>query len=333
MKYCFALLLCFTLVQPLLSQTIGSWKSHLPYRSTYHVQQSNEEVFAATEWSLFSVNKTDNSISFFDKTTGLSDIGIAQIGYHSALETLVIAYNNGNVDLLQGTPGNREINNIPYIHTSQFAFDKTINHIDFHGEKCYFSTNFGVVVLRLDALEIEATYILGDTGQQVPVYGITANSDSLFAATSQGVKSIPLDNPFPEFFGNWQQHGSAQNLPEAPATAIIHAHNRIWAVVSDTLFQFNGTLWVPFLSDPDWKIVDLSQSNDSLIVTQHDNNALLEGRLAIVPSNLSISFITSELVQPTQAVADEAATLWISDPYRGLIHPIVLTPTVRIMPM
>ncbi|NJK94396.1 MAG: hypothetical protein HC905_05190 [Bacteroidales bacterium] len=43
----------------------------------------------------------DNSVEKLSKITGLSDFGISAIGYSKENKTLIIGYENGNIDLIK----------------------------------------------------------------------------------------------------------------------------------------------------------------------------------------------------------------------------------------
>src|SRR5690606_3105003 len=52
---------------------VEGWREHLPYHSAISVTAGNDKIFAATPFSLFSVDLTDNSIERFSKINGLSE--------------------------------------------------------------------------------------------------------------------------------------------------------------------------------------------------------------------------------------------------------------------
>ena len=80
---------------------IGSWRTHLPYNQLVDVAVVDDVVYAATQLSIFTYNKLDNSIERVDKVKGLNDIGISKIGYNSATDEILVAYENTNLDILK----------------------------------------------------------------------------------------------------------------------------------------------------------------------------------------------------------------------------------------
>ena len=111
----FAFILFYISLSEALAQrgNYNQWLDQLPYNNCKAVAEAGNLIYAATPYSLFYFNKTDNSLNRLNKVTpdGLSDIGISSIAFCSSLNTLVVAYANTNVDLVKGL----DIVNIPDI--------------------------------------------------------------------------------------------------------------------------------------------------------------------------------------------------------------------------
>ena len=75
---------------------VEGWREHLPYHSAISVTAGNNKIFAATPFSLFSVDLTDNNIERFSKINGLSETGISTIQYDNQNDILFIGYSNSN---------------------------------------------------------------------------------------------------------------------------------------------------------------------------------------------------------------------------------------------
>src|SRR5438874_9854 len=117
-------LYCMALITPFLSQAqlqpIGQWREHLPWQQVTAVTFTNDKVWAATPYSLFSVDATDNSIERHSKINGLTETGISAIGAEATGERVIIAYNNSNIDVLN----NNNVTNINALKNSTVAADK-----------------------------------------------------------------------------------------------------------------------------------------------------------------------------------------------------------------
>src|SRR5215210_4381694 len=130
---------------------IGLWREHLPYGGTIDVTEADKKVYAATPYSLFSVNIETKEIERFSKVSGLSETGINAINYDASSKKLFVAYNNSNVDVLHS----KGITNIPDIKRSNIFGDKNIYHIYPDGARCYLSAGIGVIVLDADKYEVK----------------------------------------------------------------------------------------------------------------------------------------------------------------------------------
>ena len=71
---------------------IGSWREHLPYGSTIDVTASRNKVYAATPYSLFSVDRTTGEVERRSKISGLSEVAIGTIEFDVPTNKLFIAY-------------------------------------------------------------------------------------------------------------------------------------------------------------------------------------------------------------------------------------------------
>ena len=90
----------------------GTWRDYLPYTQASRIAEVGNNIFCVTDGGMFSYNKKDNYCCHkYSKVTGLSDINISAVSYSEKYSTLIIAYRNGNIDLVI----NDSVRNIPYI--------------------------------------------------------------------------------------------------------------------------------------------------------------------------------------------------------------------------
>ena len=132
------------------------WKTYLSYNNTNSVEESNDQVFVVAEGSLYTYGKEDNSIKQYYKGNGLNDNTISLIRYNKQTKSLLIIYDNSNIDILEGGVAT----NLPYLSTSTSIRDKQINSVLVHDEYAYLSTAFGIVVINMAKKEIKDTYKL-----------------------------------------------------------------------------------------------------------------------------------------------------------------------------
>lgn len=162
----------------------NGWQDHFSYRQSFALAETPAAIYAATRLGLVVYNKADQALTTLNKINGLSDYGISSLAYSQEQNTLVIAYENGNIDLLT----QEKIYNINDLKIKQLSGSKAINHILPEGTRAYLSTDFGILVVNLQRREIESTYYIGDQATDLKVNQMTADADYLYAATGQGIK-------------------------------------------------------------------------------------------------------------------------------------------------
>ena len=150
-------LLLFILFFPLLLH--AQWKAYLSYYDpTEIVEGEGKTIYVLASGGLYSYDRSDQSLTTYDKISGLSDCGIAHIGWSQKAKRLVIVYDDYNIDLL--APNGDVVNMTDYQNYST-TDTKTVNGVDVNGGMAYLSTAFGIVALNVADAEITNTYRLG----------------------------------------------------------------------------------------------------------------------------------------------------------------------------
>lgn len=173
------------------------WKSYLAYYNTTLVAEANNNVFAVADGSLYSYNKEDQSVQAYSKLNGLSDVSITQLGYNADVNTLLIVYDNGNIDLW----GEDGIYNLPFLKNSTVVQDKTVNAITFDGEYAYLASQFGIMVINMQKKEVADTYRIGN------VSSCCVLNNYLYAATEQGIRRGSLNDNLLDA-ANWTDYSA-----------------------------------------------------------------------------------------------------------------------------
>ena len=158
----------------------NSFHTHLAYYSSTKIAEANNLVYTVTNGSLLSFNKTDNSVLLYSRQTGLSDNAITNIAYNSNTNTLLIIYNNGNIDLLSE---NGSVYNISHFMNNTSFIMKVVINIDIYGDIAYLSMQFGVIALDMNKKEIRDTYRINSKS----VYSVSLLNNELYATTVEGI--------------------------------------------------------------------------------------------------------------------------------------------------
>ena len=126
------------------------------YDGNYQTQsQWRTTVARDLSGALLSWDAEQNAlIRTYDRCSGLSDQKIAFIRWCQAARTLVIVYENGNVDLLDETDN---VTNLPQVRDASIP-GKVINDLTVYGSKAYVSTDFGLMVIDVGNRVMEEVY-------------------------------------------------------------------------------------------------------------------------------------------------------------------------------
>ena len=179
---------------------LGSWREHLSFTHALFVNNTAGRVYCGTDQALFYLDKSDNSVQRYSKINGLSDVGISRMDYSDEQHVLVVCYSNSNMDLIY----DNGIVNVSDIERRSATGDKTIYDISFNGRFAYLATGFGVLPLDLVKAEIKETYVIGLTGNEVPVYSVTNDGTYIYASTGDGILKGEIANPDLNNFAEWQ---------------------------------------------------------------------------------------------------------------------------------
>jgi len=192
-KLALAILAIFTF-NGLFAQKIGDWNTHFSYEQDIDaIVQGNDVIYAITNGKLFSYNPVDDIREAHAKSIGGDSI--SNIAYNAKNECLIIVRSSSDIDLLYS--GNNFFN-IPDLKNITQNLDKKVNDIFIDGDYAYLSTNFGLLILNVNKREVKESVIF-----RYPFYSCCIFNDKLYAATSQGIKTIdPTKNiQYPD---NWE---------------------------------------------------------------------------------------------------------------------------------
>jgi ligand-binding sensor domain-containing protein len=226
-----------------------SWRAHADYSSAKGLEIIENKVYCFTTNGLFFYNKSNNQYTTLTKLDGLSDSEISQIRYDNSSKTLLIAYQNGNLDFATLKDGIIEkIQNVDLIKVaSSIQNSKRINQIEFRNQMVYLAADFGLVEFDIQKFEIKNTL------QTPNVQAVTFARDSIFINTSNGILGTRFaSNNNIQFIGNWKQIIDNQlfKTPSFPTIPLVvspieiatDAENKIWIAdeVNGLVSNFDG---------------------------------------------------------------------------------------------
>lgn len=306
-KAVYTFFLLYLIISNIQAQkSVGEWSSYLSYYTTTRIAEANNHVYAVANGSLYSYNKEDNSITHYSKQTGLSDNNINQICFNPEVNTLLIVYTNGNMDLLS----EKGIYNLSYLLDNSNVTDKTVNNIYFDKELAYMSTNFGIIVLNMDKKEIKDTYRLNRK-----VYSVVIHNNNIYAATSGGLLSASLDSNLLDY-NVWDPYQlSTTEFYQDSISQICIYQDRLCIFVNQS--KNKGV----YYQQPDGTIRSLFKNNNlTFMVTQNNKLMTHTGSTLYIYSSLSESdrdVIDVGVINSITSLKDPN-TYWIASGNNGI---------------
>ena len=309
--------LLITILQwPMFAQVaIGQWREHLPYRQGISVAYAGNKTFCATESGLYSTDHEDQSLERLSKINGLSDVGFSSLAYDESTNTLIIAYSNTNIDLLQ----DNTIYNLPDIKNKPILGNKTINNIHVDNGRAYLACGFGIVVLDLLKQEVEDTYYIGDNGAHVFVNDLDINDELVLAATDEGLYTAPSSSVF---LANYQEWSVDSTLPLANYNTIAALGDKILVnrkvEAHDTIYWKDFGAW-NYFDTTSFEIVQSIESMNGAFTIASDRE------IDAIDVDFNSYWHTGGYptldrgCRPSQIVFDSDGSLWVADVEIGLV--------------
>lgn len=311
---------------------IGQWREHLPYNSVISVVDNGADIYAATPYAIFVYDKEDFSISRLSKVNKLSDIGITGIEKHSGENTIIITYENGNIDLLK----DNAVQNIGDIKRSNIQGSKKINNMYMLGDIVYFSCDFGIVVFDIDRKEVKETWFIGPNGDHIAVYDLCFFNDTIYAGTSGGLYYAYSGSPNLANYSYWHldssvyRSGFNYNLVQPfYDKLVINITKNIWD--TDTCYYKTAGEWNTLTALGTGNRSQIRTYGDRLIVAQPGAIIFMDTSLTEVERFWSFGDI---FLWPNDVIKDSSDpnTWWICDNESGLIKNTLVWINEFILP-
>ena len=233
--------------------SIMQWKLHFSYRNPQEIAPSASRIYAIANGSLFYVDRSSDRIDYITKANGLNGSTIAHIGYDAASGQLIIAYEDGRIDLLDN---NDNVRQIPDLYMKAGSVSVTTNSISVGSHYTYLAMPFGIVVINPKKAEIKETYyvdrryIKNSSGDSVPVdveiLQVVELNDSLYAFADGsfycgGLKDNLLD------YSYWHKRG----LPSGKVSQTAAFNDQLHMLLDNHLYCLQNGQWIAKITDKD----------------------------------------------------------------------------------
>lgn len=239
------------------------WTGYFSYVSVQSISQGNDKIYAASENAIFTYDLSTQELNTISTINGLAGEDISTIYYSENYNLLVIGYENGLIEVVIDDEENIlsvvDILDKPTIPPDK----KKINHFNEYNGNLYISTQFGISVFDLAALEFGDTYFIGDLGSQIDISQTTVQDPYIFAATSNnGIRRALVDDDDLIDYQNWTtvQGGFFKGIQNLQGSLyVVNTGNAIFSMTVD------GDLTnVENFSE---NVIDFQSNSDLLIIT------------------------------------------------------------------
>ena len=283
----------------------GEWKSYLPFNKSFSLSATPNKIFCSSEYSLYSIDKDDFSIEFYDKVNVLSDVEIIDHIYDHFNNQLVIVYRNGNMDVM--TDG--ELYNITDIlENTTILGKKKLNDIIIGSEDyAYLAFDYGITQFNLKTYEFGFTCFT-----DFPVNSLVKKGNKLFMGSDNGIYAFDFEKRNnPADFLQWEK------VYAFPVQEITAFNDKLYSVYKDTLFYLDddGTATDVYIDEePEFYIKFITVSNDILILGIEKNNGY-SSKVVFIDKEHNIQKRDACPVNLADVLIDEKGRIWYSDEY------------------
>ena len=170
----------------LQAQIVGTWKSYMAYNEATIVITTPHTVYAVCNGSLLSYSPDDQSVQTYSIQDDLSSSAIRFLNYCPDTQSLLIVYEDSNIDIFLGR---NNVYHLPDIKNHNSLSNKVINSVEIRQGFAYLAAGFGVAVIDMRKREIKDTY-----GLKVNTMAVCEWDDFLYVATDDGLLRAPLSS-------------------------------------------------------------------------------------------------------------------------------------------
>ena len=221
---------------------VQQWKLHLSYNDPTQLLATPRYIYAVASGALFAYDRQEEQLEYWSRATGLSGLAISRIAYDEASDNLIIAYDDGRIDLMDG---NGNIRQMPDLYMKAGSVSTTINSICVGSEYAYLAMPFGIIAINMQKAEVTDTYYIGAEASSVNVKHILQQGDSLYAFADDFLYVASLKDNLADYAYWHQTLASTRSLQDAA----LHRGD-IYTLQHDSLYCLKNNTWQLVLTQP-----------------------------------------------------------------------------------
>lgn len=251
-------LLFFSVLISAQTDYSDSWEDFYSYNNVKDFVLVDAVVYALSDNAVFTYNIESGEIHKISSVQGLSGETTTAIHYSESSKRLVIGYENGLIEVIDGD-GSITIS-ADIINFNQSG-EKSINHILEHNNKLYLSTPFAVVVYDIQKLEFGDTYFIGENSAAIKINETIIHDDSIYAVTETGIFVAAIDSDLLIDFNLWEAYFFGRNF-----TKITLFNGGLFVAEGAKMYRFVGDDLLEPRSFTE-SILDMKSSSAQMAIT------------------------------------------------------------------
>ena len=222
--------------------TMQQWRLHYSYSDPQELVATPSHIYANASGALLSIDRRTEELKYWSKADGMSGSSIAHINYDANSKQLVIAYEDGRIDLLSD---DEKITALPDLYMKASSVAPQVNAIYVGKRAVYLAMPFGIIAINAKKGEVIDTYYIGENASAVDVKQIVEQGDSIFAFSDTHIYSAALSDNLVDY-AYW--HAGA--VTYTGLTHAVNYHDKLYVLIQNTLYaQTNGS-WQQVVSLP-----------------------------------------------------------------------------------
>lgn len=245
------------------SQVLESWNVYSSYSTVNAIAVSEEGiVYSSTLGGIFTIN-ADGIDNLYTTIDGMHRLDPSQSVYEENTNTLIIAYPDGTIDLFN--MGSETFQKVEDISRGDQFPSKSINKIILTDNELFVATDFGIVIFTLEGFFVNTTILkLGSFDRAIRVNDISILDGIIYCATDQGIAIADLNTNLLEA-SSWTNYSEANGFQNEIVNKVVSFNSELFALVSDTVYKFNGFDWETRNDFDNKAVIDFYTSDDKLI--------------------------------------------------------------------
>ena len=278
------------------------WKLHFCYSDPREIAATPSRIYAVANGALFSVDREDESIEYWNKSTGLNGNTVAHIAYDATGQKLLITYEDGRIDLLSESG---KVTQMPDLYMKAGSLSISINCVTVGARYAYIGTNFGIIAIDTKKAEVSDTYYIGPDASSVDVQQLIAWQDTLYAFSNNKLYKAALQDNLVDF-AFWK----AETLPCEKVQQAVVYQDHLYALQHDTLYvRTSAEIWTPVRPEA----LQWISSNDGKLLVYRQGGGLYR-----LTDDGSLEGLTNQYALNTALYTN--GEYWAAEGYFGLIR-------------